>query len=453
MAFRFAPLLFSLGFAGQAQAHASEQAFVLLLPTGFYVAGGVASVAVTVVLIAVLPGSVVTRLFRPRVLGAAGRRATYHGPSILAFALLAALVWQGATGPHDPSRNLLPLTVWSLFWVAFAVLHGVFGNLWQGLNPWDGPYAALHRLGWRPVWRLPRWVGYWPGLVSFLAFAGVLLVHPAPTDPDALAQMVAGYWAVHFAGMMLFGPVWRLRAEAFTLLLGAYAGLAPLARRRGRWRIGLPGWQWTTRPRPRISLAILMLALLAVGSFDGLNETFWWLALIGVNPLEFPGRSLVMGANFTGLVLALPLLVATYGVAVWLGVRLVGPGVSTVHTFCALAPAILPIAFGYHIGHYFPGFLVEVQYVDRTLRAALNLGQIEVTTGFFNTLSTVRLIWLTQAGAVVLGHVIAIALGHALAVRVFGTHRKAAISQIPMAIFMVGYTLFGLWLLASPHGG
>jgi hypothetical protein len=453
MAFCIALFLLSLCLAGQAQAHASEQAFVLLLPTGFYVAGGVISVALTVLLIAALPGQVAARLFRPLVLGAARRRTPRHVSSLLAFALLAALVWQGLTGPHDPSRNLLPLTVWSLFWVAFVALHGLMGNLWQGVNPWVGPYALLCRLGWRPLWRLPRWLGVWPGLVSFLAFAGVLLVHPAPTDPDGLARMVAGYWAVHFIGMMLFGPVWRLRAEAFTVLLGAYEGLAPLARRRGRWRIGLPGWQWTTRPRPRISLALFMLALLAVGSFDGLNETFWWLALIGVNPLEFPGRSLVMGANFTGLVLAVPLLVAAYGGAVWLGVRLVGQGVRTDAAFCALAPAILPIAFGYHIGHYFPGFLVEVQYVARTLRTALHLGQIEVTTGFFNTLSTVRLIWLTQAGAVVLGHVIAIALGHALAVRLFGSHRKAALSQIPMAAFMVGYTLFGLWLLASPHGG
>ncbi len=76
-----------------------------------------------------------------------------------------------------------------------------------------------------------------------------------------------------------------------------------------------------------------------------------------------------------------------------------------------------------------------------------------VTTGFFNTQASVRVIWLTQAGAVVFGHVVAILMAHVLALRLFGTTRKATLSQLPLTLFMVSYTLFGLWLLASPRGG
>lgn len=43
-------------------------------------------------------------------------------------------------------------------------------------------------------------------------------------------------------------------------------------------------------------------------------------------------------------------------------------------------------------------------------------------------------------------------LGQALAARMLGDARKAALSQAPLAAFMVLYTLFGLWLLASPRG-
>ncbi|MFN3146500.1 MAG: hypothetical protein ACE368_15255 [Paracoccaceae bacterium] len=42
---------------GAAAAHVSEQGFVLLLPTDLYISGGVASVALTVLLLAVLPGA------------------------------------------------------------------------------------------------------------------------------------------------------------------------------------------------------------------------------------------------------------------------------------------------------------------------------------------------------------------------------------------------------------
>jgi len=66
---------------------------------------------------------------------------------------------------------------------------------------------------------------------------------------------------------------------------------------------------------------------------------------------------------------------------------------------------------------------------------------------------TVQVIWLSQAAAVVLGHMIAVLMAHVRALSLFGTHGKAAVSQIPLALFMVIYTLFGLWLLASPRGG
>ena len=82
----------------------------------------------------------------------------------------------------------------------------------------------------------------------------------------------------------------------------------------------------------------------------------------------------------------------------------------------------------------------------------LQLGTYYVTTGFFNSQDSVRLIWLTQAAAVVGGHILAVMLAHAIALRHFGTTRHAVLSQVPLALFMVLYTLFGLWLLASPRG-
>ncbi|MEM1401558.1 MAG: hypothetical protein AAGF58_16840, partial [Pseudomonadota bacterium] len=73
-------------------------------------------------------------------------------------------------------------------------------------------------------------------------------------------------------------------------------------------------------------------------------------------------------------------------------------------------------------------------------------------TSFFNTQATVQTIWLTQAGAVVLGHIMSVLVGHAIAERLLGDARRAAISQLPLSVFMIAYTLFGLWLLASPRG-
>ena len=63
-----------------------------------------------------------------------------------------------------------------------------------------------------------------------------------------------------------------------------------------------------------------------------------------------------------------------------------------------------------------------------------------------------RLIWLTQAGAIVAGHIVAVAVAHRLALELLPDPRRAALSQVPVSALMVLYTLFGLWLLASPTG-
>jgi len=82
----------------------------------------------------------------------------------------------------------------------------------------------------------------------------------------------------------------------------------------------------------------------------------------------------------------------------------------------------------------------------------LDLGEFYVTTGFMNSHHTVEAIWLIQAAAVVIGHILSVLLAHAIAIKLFGNARRAMISQLPLAAFMVVYTFIGLWLLAAPRG-
>jgi hypothetical protein len=58
--------------------------------------------------------------------------------------------------------------------------------------------------------------------------------------------------------------------------------------------------------------------------------------------------------------------------------------------------------------------------------------------------------WNVQVAAIVLAHVVAVFVAHALALQKHGSARRAAVSQIPMTLLMVGYTVFGLWLLSTP---
>ncbi|MEP1290782.1 MAG: hypothetical protein ABJL56_08975, partial [Nitratireductor sp.] len=65
---------------------------------------------------------------------------------------------------------------------------------------------------------------------------------------------------------------------------------------------------------------------------------------------------------------------------------------------------------------------------------------------------TAWLIWNIQSAAIIGGHLLAVAASHVIAWRCYGSARRAAVSQVPLAGLMVAYTVFGLWLLSTPTG-
>ena len=437
-------------------AHASEQGFVLLLPTAFYTGVGVVAVFLTVVALVIVPRSVALGLFRTIRVWMPNLRAIKPLTQMASALFLCALIWIGLSGPRDPLSNPLVLVVWVVFWIGLVSIQGFLGDVWRFLTPFKGllRWARLLAGTWRyQPW--PKWLGHWPAVVGFGLFAYVLLADPKPSDPVHLARLVGVYVLFQLAATFVFGPRWLARCETFTVVMGLMRRVAFIGPDK---RIGLLGWQLLeARPLP-LSLAVLCVFILATGSFDGLNETFWWLGLLGMNPLEFSGRSAVQWHNAVGLVVANSSLLAVFSLSLWIGLKLSKSSIGLTHTIRVFAPTLLPIALGYHVAHYLPSFLVDSQYVlvalsDPFLTGAdiLGLGEFYVTTGFFNSTASVRLIYLTQAWAVGLGHVLAVLAAHAVALRTFGSHKSAVLSQAPLAVFMVAYTFFGLWLLASPR--
>lgn len=443
----------------QVCAHASEQGLVLLLPTDLYISSGVAAVVLTVLLLAALPNRAAETMFTSLRLMRVRRSRWHLVVSVFSAALFCGLWVVGMIGSRDPLSNPLVLGIWTVWWVGLVSLQGLFGNIWRWINPWTGPVALLRWLGVRPVLRLPVGLGHSLAVVTFLGFALFLMADIAPADPARLALIAGGYWAFTLIATLVFGPRWLLRAEGVTVLMRSYALMGVFGRRGSKTGLGLWGWKILRKPVPPIGLAAFMLILLGSGSFDGLNETFWWMGVLGINPLEFPGRSAVVTQNALGLLAANAGLLAVFAVTIWAGLRLIRSDMPLSQAFCIFAPSILPIALGYHIAHYYTSFLVQSQYAiaafnDPFANGAdlFGLGTFYVTTGFFSTPDSVRAIFLTQAAAVVIGHVLAVLLAHALAVRHFGTRTRATLSQTPLAVFMTAYTFFGLWLLASPRG-
>ncbi len=458
----FAALGVAIATAGPAFGHAADQGFVLLLPTTAYITGGTIAVAATILLLLLLRGNQLTKLLTPVDLRIGANRVS--PPAFVpqfASGVLIALILIGLWGPTDPQANLLPLVLWTVWWMALFVIQGLFFDVWKWVNPWPGLHRLIDPNG-AGFLRFPTWVSVWPAVFLFAAFQGFVLADVAPNDPDRLAKFALGYWVFTLAGMSVFGrTAWLRHAECFTVLFDLIGKIRILGRDE-TIKIGFPGWQVFHSAKFDLSHATFVLVTLAAGSFDGLYETFWWLGQMGVNPLEFPGRSAMIWSTTLGLYGAILLLTSVFALAVWCGLALAGPqgpGAGFSKAFIAFAITLLPIAIGYHFAHYFVTFLVQIQVVVANVADPLaqgwnlfGLGATRVKVGFLAVPSTVKVIWLTQAGVVVFSHILAVILCHRTAEIMCRNQKGVLLLQIGLSVLMVAYTVFGLWLLASPRG-
>jgi len=477
-------------------AHVVGRSFILLLPTNLYIFGGAAVVAASFLLLAFIPAksfSVIQRL-RKRLVLLDGREAVRKGApiglSLLSFVFTLLLISAGWLGSRDPFDNPLPLFVWTVWFVGFTYLHALLGNLWLVLNPWTGVYRLLMRLPRMkrptgPILRYPRFLGYWPSISIFFLFAWFELVHPAPTDTTLLANLAAVYLTLNFAGILLFGEDdWLQHAEAFSVYFRIISWLSPLSihphghcsncecnqsenclnchkcltsSRPKQLDVTLPSLNLLSVGQLSLSNTVFVILALSTVSFDGFSRTFLWLSSFGVNPLEYPGRTALLGVNTFGLLLALLLLLSVYVAAVALS-KIVGGAKLGVGTLLRLfIVSIVPIAFGYHLAHYLPSFLVNIQYVAKSISDPLSYGwnllgtrDLNVTLSFLSDPPQLYTIWNTQVAIIVAAHVFAVYIAHLIALRFGWSLKTAILSQAPMTLLMIGYTMLGLWLLSTP---
>ncbi len=468
----FAMLIF---LPGNALAHTSERGFVMLLPTELYILGGGLSVAGTILALSLLSPERVAAFFgRDAVIANIPRTGVGGVVAALSFIVFAFLVLCGFFGSPDPLRNPLPNAIWIVGWIIITIAHTLFGNLWAALNPWRFPLYLARKRGLGPAGgpaAFPDRLKYLPAVVLFFAIAWFELVDPAPADPTRLALAVTFYWAVNFLGGLWYGDDWFRYAEPISIYYRYLSLLAPISRDENGWvSLHWPGRRIISHdPVPWLAAAFLILTLATV-SFDGLKPTFAWLSAIGVNPLEFPGRTAVMTPNTLGLLGSWLVLGGLFCVTILVGFHRAGKGdwgrdhwaVSDWQQGVRLLVlSLLPISLAYHATHYMTVFLVDIQWTAVSLGDPLGWGanigglsDLHVTASFLNTHHGVAAIWAAQVAIIVLGHMLATAIAHAQAHRIFADDGRAAtIALMPIGLFMVFYTMLGLWLLSSPTAG
>ncbi len=446
-----------------ALAHASDRGHVLLLPTGHYLVGGAVAVAASFLALVFLPPAFAERLAARRLTLFASPERLRILTSSLGFLFFIALVAAGFAGSRDPLSNPLPLAVWTLLWVGLTLAQGLIGDVWRWIDPWYAPWRLVSAAAGGRAVRLPTGWGYWPAFIGFAGFAWFELIHPAPDDPAVLAAVAGVYWLASFALMLVFGhQAWSGKGEFLSVFFGMVSRFAVLGRegRDGRTiDLGWPGARLSSAaPLPLGGVAFLLLTLSSV-SFDGLSRTFFWLGLNGVNPLEFPGRTAMTAINGNGLALAFAALAVAFLAAVFAGEKLVRSRLPLDRSAGLLVWSIVPIALAYHFSHYLVVLLVNGQYALAALSDPLDRGWNLLGTADLHVHAAIAagsgaawVVWNLQAAAIILGHVLAVLIAHGLAYRLHPDAKNATLSQLPLTLLMIAYTVLGLWLLSTPTG-
>ncbi len=473
--------------APRASAHAFGARYDLPLPLGLYLGGAGAAVALSFVVTAgFLRGASGTLIeARLRLDGLAPARWLMHplclgAARAVAVALFLLVVAAGFLGSQDTFKNLAPTMVWVIWWVGFAYVSALIGDLWALVNPWSVLFACAERLNARlgggPLsWyrSYPTRLGAWPAVALFAAFAWLELVSAGAERPAPLAGLIVGYSLVTWGGMLAYGrDAWLRHGEVFSVAFGLLARFAPTEVRPthagGRAGAGLYLRPYATgllSERPlSVSMLMFVLVMLATVTLDGFLETAAWANLLDWVASEPGLRATLLTLRAWGFdllavietiaLMAFPLLfLGVYLLVAWLASRAAGGPLGAVAVARSLVLSLVPIAIAYHLAHYLSYLLLAGQLIIPLASDPFGAGwDLFGSAGYRMDLSVVdaRFAWYTAVSAIVLGHVIALYLAHVMALRLFGEVRAAVRSQVPVAALMVGYTAVSLWILSQP---
>jgi hypothetical protein len=434
-----------------------------------YAAAGV--VVVSFVMVAIFAGNksgqaavAYPRRAAPWLLALGRSRALRIVTGAIGVLALLTIIVTGLFGSTDPLRSPAEYLTWIYFWAGMVILSGLVGNLWTLFNPFTALYDAV--TGGRPrepLARLPESVGVWPAVAVYFAFAFFELGSGVANQPRVVAVLALLYSAVTLAGMAVFGrDRWLRHFEAFTVLFDIVGRFGPIETERDDaghlravwlrfWGTGLlqpvrAGWDL-------VCFVILMLSSLA---FDGITApTPAWTAFVtalqpwssALGPLGQPVVKalglILLSSAFLLIFVAVARLMLYFG----------SSSGNELQAITAFALTLVPIALVYNAAHNYSYLVIQGQGLFPVLADPLGRGWHLLPTSGYQVsfaLAGAATVWYVQVVLIVLGHIVAVYLAHMRAGERFKTAQQVLISQYPMLVLMVLYTMTSLWILAQP---
>ncbi|MQA27360.1 MAG: hypothetical protein GEU94_18270 [Micromonosporaceae bacterium] len=369
-------------------------------------------------------------------------RAALRALGLALFGLALAAAW---LGPNDPAENPAPTWMYVWFWVMLAPLSALLGPVWRLLNPLRTLTALMSRVGLGRH-ELPDTIGYWPAVMSLLAFLWLELVNDNAGVPRVVAVFITGYAVAHLAAGAMYGERWFDRGDGFEAYSTLLGHLSPLGRRDdGRLAVRNP-LNSLASLTPAPGLVAVIAVLLGSTGFDGLTRTLWWKDMVASYGTGSRTAYLLLGT--AGLLAAIGFVLVSYTAATRSS-QTYAPDLAGIEG--RFAHSLLPIVLGYTVAHYFSFAVFQGQMGWLLATDPFGLGwDLLGTAGAridYTVVSPQAIAWV-QVGAIITGHVLGVVSAHDRAVAVFpGEHRNRG--QYGLLAVMVAYTIGGITLIVG----
>lgn len=449
-------------------AHAFGQIYTLPLPVWLYLYGGGAVVIISFLVIGWFmnksKGNLtysVLDLSKYKVFNfVKSKRLKYILQASSLFIFIFTVI-AGFIGSQMSSDNLAPLIFWIFLVLGVTYLSALIGNIWEVISPLKIISTFIMRftggenesISTYPV----KW-GYVPAFIFYFILIWLeLLSAGLGSQPSTLSIIILTYTFITIIGSYVFGiKNWFKYGEFFSVFFGLVSKISPVEYRDNKLYLR-PPFVGLTKDKPRnFSLLFFILFMLSSTAFDGFRATSAWfsLNLDVLGPLETRlGDGSYQLMQTVLLVLAPVLFLLIYLMAITLMKIITRINLSIGELSLKFAFSLLPIALAYNIAHYYTLIFTSGQSIISLISDPLNLGwNLFGTSDFYPNIAILgaNFIWHSQVAVIIVGHIAAVYLSHLLSLNTFPTHKKAIVSQLPILLLMVFYTMSGLWILSQP---
>src|SRR4051812_15325244 len=380
----------------------------------------------------------------------------------LGVAAFAFVVYAGFAGQQSATENVVPTTVYVIFWVGLPFVSALVGDVFRAFNPW---LAIGKAVGWvvrrvtdtvpEPL-PYPERLGRWPAVAGVLVFAWVELAYANKDDPSQLAIMALLYAVIQLVGMSLYGvDIWSRRADAFSVYFGLFARISPL-----HWRDRAVFRRPPLAGAPPLSAVpgtvALLCTMIGTTSFDGFSQGSLWTSMADklqtfFGDVGFNVEHALEAAGTVGLIMMVLFISLLYRLGA-AGMHDVNRKLATSDLARRFVHSLVPIALAYVVAHYFSLLAYQGQAMAYLVSDPLGKGSDAfgtASTAINYTCVGATGIWYVQCAALVGGHVAGLTLAHDRALAVYDRPREATRSQYWMLAVMVAFTSLGLWLLSA----